>query len=62
MGDGMYIKTLIALCDLCNRLFLVGKDGFRIKRMACLWNLHWNNYNEVSAILKSSTYPGLKTQ
>lgn len=36
MGDGVYQKPSTILVDICNRLFLVGEDSFRTRRIACV--------------------------
>ena len=37
---GMYEEFKIALCNICDRYFSIGEDGFRTRRMTCFFYVH----------------------
>ena len=45
MGNGMYVESQRVIGYICNRLFLVGEDGFGIRGVASLCKLFGRHNN-----------------
>ena len=45
MGNGVYEESATASSYVCNRLFSIGDDGFRTRRMTSVWVLSRGHQN-----------------